>query len=205
MTTGILVRLVAGVVVVVFAIGILLTGGNLNPKLLQFFAWAVLAATVVLWLWERYVWKWELVQRLPRVPRDLNGTWKGQSESLWRDPATGQSPAAIEAYLVIRQTATTIAVAFMTDESRSYSSIALVSDTLGLTTLSYIFLNRPDPRFEAQSRIHHGATLLDVTGRAATRLRGRYWTDRDSRGQLDFTERRDGQADDFAQAQALFA
>jgi hypothetical protein len=203
-TTGVLIRLVVSIVVAVFALGIVLTGGHPDPKLLQFFAWAVFAATAVLWIWERFVWKWGPAQGLPRVPRNLNGTWKGQLESFWKDPSTGQSPPPKDVYLVIRQTATTTVVALLTNESRSDSSVAMVSDEPGLTTLAYIYLNRPDPKYEDRSRMHHGGTTLDVTGRPATRLRGRYWTDRDTRGQLDFTERRSSLADDFAQAQAMF-
>ena len=44
-----------------------------------------------------------------------------------------------------------------------------------------------------------------LSGRPAERLAGRYWTDRDSKGELEFTHRHNGLADDFQQASGYFA
>ena len=67
-----------------------------------------------------------------------------------------------------------------------------------------MYLNRPDSSVEHRSRMHHGSASLDITGAPATRLRGRYWTDRDSEGELDFRERNRMLADDYDEADALF-
>ena len=80
----------------------------------------------------------------------------------------------------------------------------MVSGADGTASLDYMYLNRPDSRLEGRSRMHHGSTALDITGRPPTRLKGRYWTDRDTKGELDFTERRKHAADDYEQAAALF-
>jgi len=53
--------------------------------------------------------------------------------------------------------------------------------------------------------MHHGSTSLDITGCPTTRLRGRYWTERENQGELDFNERRKRAVDDFEQAVALFS
>lgn len=71
-------------------------------------------------------------------------------------------------------------------------------------SLDYIYLNRPDSKVEHRSRMHHGSASLDITGLPATRLKGRYWTDRDTKGELDFTERRQKTVDDFEQGSSLF-
>ncbi len=52
--------------------------------------------------------------------------------------------------------------------------------------------------------MHHGSTVLDIVGNPAKRLSGRYWTDRDSRGELAFTERSKKIADDYLDAAELF-
>jgi hypothetical protein len=52
--------------------------------------------------------------------------------------------------------------------------------------------------------MHHGSSSLDITGAPGTRLRGRYWTDRDSKGELDFINRNKILAGDFSEAEALF-
>jgi hypothetical protein len=59
-------------------------------------------------------------------------------------------------------------------------------------------------RVEHRSRMHHGSAVLDVSGRPAARLKGRYWTDRDSKGELEFVERNKKLADDFAEAMSYF-
>lgn len=74
----------------------------------------------------------------------------------------------------------------------------------GVSSLDYMYLNRPDSSVEHRSRMHHGSASLDITGSPATRLRGRYWTDRDSKGELDMTERVGTLAGDFTNAEALF-
>jgi hypothetical protein len=79
-----------------------------------------------------------------------------------------------------------------------------VTSADGASSLDYMYLNRPHSSVEHRSRMHHGSTSLDITGCPATRLRGRYWTDRDTKGELDFAERRSKTSDDFDEARALF-
>ncbi|MEW2631073.1 hypothetical protein AB0903_05290 [Streptomyces sp. NPDC048389] len=93
----------------------------------------------------------------------------------------------------------------MTDESKSASALAEVSEIDGSLVLAYMYLNKPDLRVEHRSRIHHGSAVFDVSGNPARRLKGHYWTDRDSKGELDFVERdKKNLADDFTEAAELF-
>lgn len=204
MNQRILVQVVAAIVVTVFAAGIWFTGGTPDLQWLRFFSAAVFISVSVLTIWEHWAWHLPLVQRLTQVPRDLRGTWKGTLESFWIDPATGSSPPIKAAYLVIRQSATTISVVMLTNESKSKSSVAVISDDGVSASLNYMYLNRPESRYEYRSRMHHGSTSLDITGRPAVRLQGRYWTSRDSKGELDFNQQKMKFADDFLQAEAFF-
>jgi hypothetical protein len=178
-----LVRVVAAVVVIVFAIGIWSTGDAINPAWLRFFSAAVLAATIVLAIWDRWVWRLPLAQRLQSVHRDLSGTWRGILTSFWEDPVTRSRPSPKTAFLVIRQTASETSVVLLTDESSSKSSLASVSDDGAGASLAYMYLNRPDSAVEHRSRMHNGSAFFQVSGRPASRIRGRYWTDRDSKGE----------------------
>ena len=199
-----LVQVVAAVVVVVFAIGIWSTGDTVNPAWLRFFSAAVLAATIVLAVWDRWIWRLPFAQRLPSVPRDLSGTWRGTLTSFWEDPVTKSRPAPKMAFLIIRQTASATGVVLLTDESSSKSSLASVSDDGAGATLAYMYLNRPDSRVEHRSRMHNGSAFFQISGRPVSRIRGRYWTDRDSRGELDFDRRSHHTVDDFREACKLF-
>ena len=195
----------AAVVVAVFAVGILMSGDRVDPSWLKFYSGAVLAATLLLAAWDRYLWRLPLAQKLRQVPRNLQGTWKGSLESLWVDPSTENVPPPKAVYLVVRQTVSKVSTVLLTDESRSVSSLGLVSTGEGPVALAYLYLNRPDIKHEDRSRMHHGSAALDVTGLPPTRLKGRYWTDRDTRGELDFTERRPGLAEDYDEAAKMFA
>lgn len=198
-----LVQVITAVVVVVFAVGIWASGDMPRLGWLRFYSAAVLVGVLVLGAWEYWVWRLPLVQRLTRVPRDVRGTWRGKLESFWED-ANGVSPESKTVYLVIRQSAFRVSAVLLTDESRSKSSLAIVCSDGITASLEYMYLNRPDSRVEERSRMHHGSASLDIVGRPATRLRGRYWTDRDSRGELDFAERRPEISDDYAEAESTF-
>jgi hypothetical protein len=95
-------------------------------------------------------------------------------------------------------------VKLLTDESTSTSSLGQVSSLDGAFVLAYLYLNKPEMRVEHQSRMHHGSAVLDISGSPANHLKGRYWTDRDSKGELDFAERVNKLADDFGSATRLF-
>src|SRR5262245_27604508 len=98
---------------------------------------------------------------------------------------------------MVRQTWSKISVTLLTDESTSKSSLAKVRPRNGSADVDYMYLNEPDSNVEHRSRMHHRSTSLAITGNPATRLRGRYWTDRDSRGEVDFNERKTAFADDY--------
>lgn len=199
------IHAVVFVTVLVFAVGIVATGDDPNPAWLRFYSFAVAAAVLLVTAWDRWLWRLGVSQKVPNVPRDLSGTWKGVLTSFWADPETGDIPAPKPAFLVVRQTATTVSVTMLTNEMRSASTLASLSGVDGQRSLDYMYLSRPDSRFEKHSRIHHGSTSLDVTGTPPDRLCGRYWTNRDSRGELDFTERQRGFADTYDTAVLMFS
>ena len=205
MRRPIIVRVIVGVVVLVFVLGTWITSGAIELGWLKYFSAAVFVATIALALWDIWIWRWPIVQRIPGVPRCLRGTWKGALTSFWIDPATDKRPQPKTVYLVIRQTATLVSTKLLTNESQSRSSLADISTSDGSYELTYLYINRPDARVEDHSRMHHGSTVLDISGTPARRLRGRYWTDRDSKGELDFDHRTKNLADDFEEAELLFA
>ncbi|MCC5947771.1 MAG: hypothetical protein JJT89_04875 [Nitriliruptoraceae bacterium] len=192
------------VVLAVFTIGLWASGVAVEAWWLRFYSAAVLAVGVLWTTWDRWLWRTAGPQRSPSVPPVIHGTWKGTVTSLWRDPATDARPQPKAAYLVVRQTATNVSAVMFTDEARSRSTLAHVDSAAGMETLSYTYLSRPAVSVEDRSRMHHGTAMLDIVGRPGRRLDGRYWTDRDSRGELRFTRRVGDLAGDFEEAEALF-
>ena len=204
MKRTITIRVIVAVVLLLFVIGTWIQDGQPNLLAIKLFSAAVLIFTVIFNLWDFWLWRLPLVQRIPGVPRSVRGTWKGILSSLWIDPATGGTPPPKTVYLVVQQTGSLVVVKLLTDESRSSSVMASVSAVDGSFLLTYLYLNKPDMRVEHRSRIHHGSAVFDVSGCPARRLKGRYWTDRDSKGELEFGQRSHKLADDFAEASGHF-
>lgn len=204
MTRRLAIQALVAVVAAVFVAGAYLSGDTVEPGWLRFFSPAVLAVSLLWSLWENWIWRWPSIQAIKGVPRSVRGTWRGTLTSLWVDES-GEGVPPKDVYIVVRQTAATVTVTMFTNESTSRSSLGKVSSLDGQAQLDYMYLNKPDPRFEHRSRIHHGSTSLAVTGTPASRLRGRYWTDRNSLGELDFNLRRSRAfAEDFESAASLF-
>lgn len=205
MNRGIVVKLTAAVVISILAVSSWVTRGELDLTLLRFFSTAVLVVTLLLTAYDLFLWRLSLVQRIPGVPRSVRGTWKGTIASMWVDPSTGARINPIDAYVVVRQTSTTVTVRLLTQESTSSSTLARVAQPDGSPVLDYLYLNHPRATVRDRSPMHHGSVALEISGMPAHRMMGWYWTDRDSKGEMKFDTRSSKLADDFDDAAALFA
>lgn len=136
------------------------------------------------WFWHFRVFKGWLVL----IP-NLSGTWKGEIRSSWIDPATGTTKPPIETYLVVRQTLFQLSCVQMTKESTSYSkAVSLLTDRVhGHTTLDYTYSNSPRVSVQHRSTAHEGACSLDFKSAPRLRLVGKYWTERGTKGEIDFS------------------
>ncbi len=163
------------------------------------------AVVLLLLVFDRWAWRWPAVRRV--VPRRvLHGTWKGELQTTWSDPETGRTPGPIECYLVVHQTYSTVEMTLLTAESKSRSVTAGVSDPAkGQCLLTGIYMNTPELLIQDRSRIHRGGILLEINGRPVETLSGPYWTDRDTKGQLSFTQHAGQVTEDFHSARVLFA
>lgn len=147
-------------------------------------------------------WLWAFVRMGQARRPDLRGTWRGTLKTHWIDPESGHSPPPKTCYLVVNQSASTIESTFLTDESRSSSSIAKVSREGSGSLLQYLYFNHPQIEFDSRSRAHHGAGVLHIDS-AADALEGHYWTDRISRGELRFGERNRKRVATYSEAESL--
>ena len=195
---------IAAIVAVVYVGGLWISGITPELEWMRFYSLAVLLLIALSWAWDKWIWRWLLFQRFNFVPPLVSGTWKGMLESTWVDAASGASPPPKTAYLVVRQTSSAVRLVLLTDEARSETRLARVARADGKVSLDYMYVGEPDVLVEDRSRMHRGAASLLVSGSPATRLHGRYWTDRNSTGSLDLTEHSPELADDYESAKALF-
>jgi hypothetical protein len=133
-----------------------------------------------------YAWPWPVFRGwLVRRP-DLRGSWRATLHSDWVDPKNGQKVPPIEAYVVVRQTLTTLSLRLFTDKSRSLSvAHAIEPEPDGLFSFSAVYRNMPKIEYQgSESAIHHGALLMEVHELRPRNLEGHYWTDRGTRGTI---------------------
>ena len=137
----------------------------------------------VKWGWRLPIFKGWLV-----VVPDLNGTWKGTLQTSWRNPETGEVPGPIDAYIVIKQTLFKMSCVQMTKESKSWSSSSAISidPDNQLRVLDFVYSNKPRVGVHDRSTAHDGACSLEIIRVEPNKLVGKYWTDRNTKGEMDF-------------------
>lgn len=191
----------AAVVAAVYVVGLWLNGVKPELEWLRIYSIAV-ATLIATWsIWDRWLWRAPLICRRSSLPPSISGTWKGTLRSNW--DAAGASGSGTEriVFLVVRQTFGSTRVRLLSTESESKSSLASVSREGGL---SYIYMSEPRATAPPTSGIHRGGAILSLSGAPVQALRGRYWTDRDTKGALTFDQRVPKLADDYEMAEELF-
>jgi hypothetical protein len=152
-----------------------------------------------LWAWRlRFLQGWF-------VPRpDIRGTWRVELHSDWKEPTAKEVVAPIAAYLVVRQTFSTLSLRMLTSESSSELVAAEIGKAAdGTYRLAAVYRNEPKLSVRDRSPIHYGAIVLDVQGDPVKHLVGYYWTDRSTRGELRSLARHTTFASSFDDARSL--
>src|SRR5271156_760685 len=152
-----------------------------------------------LWLW-RLPWLHWFVKRPV-----IDGVWKVGIRSDWKDPSTGAPVSPVEGYMVIRQTLSTLSMRLLTAESSSeLVGTEIVCSADGLYCVSGVYRN--EPRFEVRDRsaIHYGAVWLKIIDEPAKKVTGHYWTDRQTAGEMEFSNRRNKRFQTFQSARAYY-
>lgn len=142
------------------------------------------------WLFELRGWRWQrLHPHLVSTPVVI-GTWRGIMQSDWIDPDTGKPIPPRTVYLAISQSAVSLSVRLLTDESTSdLLNGQVAKQPSGYPVLAYTYRNEPALSLQrTRSQIHHGAAMINIVGDPATKLDGVYWTDRRTTGTLTFGE-----------------
>lgn len=183
---------------------LLFEGVAVNGTWFRPFSTVVGALLLLLVAFDLWAWRLRFLQGW-FVPRpDLRGTWRVELQSDWKDPETDKVVGAIVAYLIVRQTFSTLSVRLLTVESTSELIAAEITKAAdGTYRLAAVYRNEPKLAVRDRSPIHYGAIMLDVQGDPVTGLSGHYWTDRNSRGEIRTLARHGTIARSFNDAQRL--
>ncbi len=143
--------------------------------------------TVLIVIFVNYAWRWTLFAHWLVCVPTLNRTWEGTITPIHR---SGSSSVAvpIAAALEIRQTLFHVSCIMSTDEttSRSFAAGIFVDPESGEKRLSYSYAADPNLRTREHNPRHDGTALMTLLPGSPPTLTGAYWTDRLTRGELQF-------------------
>jgi predicted pore-forming effector associated with SMODS systems len=190
---------------VTWGVLLLLEGVAVSPSWFHPFSTVVailmlLLAAFDLWLWRLSLLRGWLVKR-PFIA----GTWCTEVRSNWKDLATGEQIPPLAAFIVIRQTFSSLTLCLITDESRSeLAGAEVVRSADGTYRVFGVYTNEPRFAVRARSPMHYGGLELRVAGSPPERIEGHYWTDRNTAGELSLSNRKRSYAHDMASATRLY-
>jgi len=170
---------------VLWGVALLFTGVAVKVTWFQPFSVVVGVLVLILAAFDLWFWRFSWLRGWFVKRPCIRGTWKASLKSQWTDPESGESPSPIEAYITIRQTYSLLSMRLMTAESASELLGAEVMRAMdGTCRVAGVYRNEPRLAVRERSPIHYGGVLLEIEGDPPTRLAGHYWTDRNSRGEL---------------------
>jgi hypothetical protein len=191
--------------VAIWAIVLLATGQHLSLGWLRPLSTVTSAVLLLSIAFELWLWKLPLLHGWFVKRPVIEGTWRAQLRSNWKD-ASGAAIPPIEGYVVIRQTLLNLSMRLMTKESASHLvGTEIVCALDGLYCVSGVYRNEPRYQDRTHSQIHFGALWLRVIDTPTQMLEGHYWTDRNTAGEMHLTEKRREKFQDFESARAFYA
>lgn len=183
-----------------WALGIPLTWDHAKP-----YTFTVTTVTLLLWLFDTYLWRWELFRRIKKVP-DIQGTWRVELCSTYVNPVTDQPASSIIGYVSIRQRFSRLSLRLITLESSSHLiAYSFLCPDDQIVELTGVYQSDPSIHLRGKvSEIHYGAFKVRMSGSPVERIEGHYWTDRNTTGSIKYVERRSDICDRFDSAERLF-
>lgn len=144
---------------------------------------------VVYGLFAKWGWRWRVFREWLVPFPDLNGTWKGHISSTWIGEKADGKPHRIPAVLLVKQSFLNISCVLRTEEmtSHSYAEGFTLDPSRQIRRLVYSYTSKPRPLVGDRSKAHDGTVVFEIVGTPASKLEGRYWTDRETTGEVTLT------------------
>ena len=143
---------------------------------------------IAITIFVKWLWRWKRFRGWLVPFPDLNGTWLGEIRSEWIDQEKCKKIPPIPAMLTVRQTFFSTSCVMQTKEMRSdsYGEEFQIDEERQIKQFIYSYVSRPKISLQERSNIHHGTVLFEVIGSPKMKLKGRYWTDRKTIGEMEF-------------------
>lgn len=183
-----------GLSILVWIVVLLCQGTGINADHLRPFG-TVVGVLVVFWLLlEHILWRVKLLHPWFVSRPDLRGTWKVTLQSNYIDPETDEQVKPLVCFMGVQQTLSTLKMHLMTPESESWliAESILPSPNGDGYQIVGVYTNKPKIHLRGKkSDIHLGALVLDSHGPTTnpTSITGEFWTDRNTSGSMEFSEK----------------
>lgn len=205
MITDIQLSTLVFIAAIIWGILLAIKGTPLTKGLFEPFSNVTGVLVLILAFFDKWAWHWKIFYPWLVSTPYLEGTWKGKVKSNWINPETEKSSGTIEAYLVVRQRFSTINASLITRESKSELLTGeLIKNSDETWQFVGAYRNMPKLLIRDRSPIHYGAIMLQVKGQPPTGLEGQYWTDRNTQGEIVFTEFSKKKFYDYKSASATY-
>ena len=133
-------------------------------------------------------WGWKLkIFRGWLVPfPNMSGTWVGFIYSDWKNPKTGEKPPPIPVMLTVNQSFFHVSCVMRTSEieSSSYSEGFLIDSDRQIKQIAYSYTSKPRLSLNERSIPHDGTAVFQIIEKPKSKLNGRYWTERLTKGEI---------------------
>lgn len=141
---------------------------------------------LLVFIFTKWSWKWKAFRGWLVPFPNLNGTWTGNIYSDWVNPETGEGVAPIPVMLTINQSFFHINCKMMTGEMESFSTSEgfNIDPERQLKQLAYIYTSKPRIALNQRSVPHDGSIVFDIIETPSRKLKGRYWTERKTLGEI---------------------
>lgn len=184
---------------------LILSGTDLTPAYFKPFSQVVGVVVVALSAFDRWLWRIPLLRGWFVKRPVLTGTWRVEFKSDWVDPATSKPWPTSSAFMVIRQSYSTMHLRFVSEESTSEGLVQdIVVPPNGPPRLYAVYRNEPRALVRNRSAIHLGTISVEIHGSPPSSMVGYYWTDRASKGELRLYDRKGKLHDNYSDALKAF-
>lgn len=141
---------------------------------------------IFIFIFSQWIWKWKIFKGWLVPFPNLNGTWKGEIQSTWRNPETNERVAPIPVILTINQSFLKISCVMRTEEMTSYSFVSdfLIDKDSQVKKLAYSYYSRPKQTVRHRSEQHNGTIIFEIIEIPEKALEGDYWTERKTSGEI---------------------
>ncbi len=134
---------------------------------------AISAATVLLFVYDKWLWKYNPFDSTPRLMGEYNGTIKYNYNSKNHRKSTK---------VTIKQTSLKIRVKITTNEITSNTITSDLIEENDEYVLYYTYITNPRSQYSTQNPIQHGTCRLVQIDE--NKLEGQYWTSRQTIGDI---------------------